>query len=132
VYRTPNGERILLGAERRLFEDSLAMMVDRLSVGDYEFGVQVFDDLQRGQKLFALYRAARGLVHPDEPPPELTAFLEGAVATVYRHALHMAALEIEDRDFPPHDPTWRKMILDAARESEDIDEPPVLGLLQRP
>ena len=84
MYRTSEGERILLGAERRLFEESLAMMVDLLATGDCDFGVQVFDDLQRGQKLFALYRAARGLLQPDEPPPELTAFLEGAVASVYR------------------------------------------------
>lgn len=59
LYRTANGERILLGAERQLFEESLAMMVDFLSDNDCEFGVHVFDQLQRGQKLFSLYRVAR-------------------------------------------------------------------------
>jgi hypothetical protein len=124
VYRTSEGERILLGAERRLFEESLAMMVDLLATGDCEFGVQVVDELQRGQKLFALYRAARGLLQPDEPPPELTAFLEGAVASVYRWALAMAIQEIEHPEFATADPSWRKQILDAARECEDIDELP--------
>ncbi len=63
---------------------SLAMMVDYLSDGDAGFGVQVFDDLQWGQKLFALYRVARALLQPDEPAPEHTAFSEGTVASVYR------------------------------------------------
>ena len=93
VYRTSNGERILLGAERRLFEQSLAMMVDHLSIDDCDFGVPVFGELQRGQKLFALYRAGRGLLRPDEAPPELTAFLEAAVAAVYRHALDKVIME---------------------------------------
>ena len=97
VYHSPIGQRILLSAERRLFEESLGRMVDHLAIDDYEFGVQVFDELQRGQKLFPLYRAGRGLLHPDEPPPELTAFLEGAVATVYRHALVMERKN-ENRD----------------------------------
>jgi hypothetical protein len=124
VYHTSAGERILLGAERRLFEQSLAMMVDLLATGDCEFGVQVFDELQRGQKLFALYRAARGLLRPDEPPPELTAFLEGAVASVYRWALAMAIQEIEHPEFATANPSWRTLIIDAARECDDIDELP--------
>ena len=124
MYHSPDGQRVLLGAERRLFEKSLAMMVDLLATGDCEFDVQVFDELQRGQKLFALYRAARGLLRPDEPPPELTAFLEGAVATVYRWALAMAIQEIEHPEFATADPSWRKIILDAGRECDDIDELP--------
>jgi hypothetical protein len=100
------------------------MMVDLLATDDCDFGVQVFDELQRGQKLFALYRAARGLLRPNEPPPELTSFLEGAVATVYRWALAMAIQEIENPEFATADPSWRKQILDAARECEDIDELP--------
>ena len=100
------------------------MMVDLLATGDCEFDVQVFDELQRGQKLFALYRAARGLLRPDEPPPELTAFLEATVATVYRWALAMAIQEIEHPEFATADPSWRKQIFDAARECEDIEELP--------
>ena len=89
MYRTSKGERILLDAERRLFEESLAMMVDNLSVCDGDFGVPAFDQLQLGQKLFSLYRAGRALLQPDEPPPEITAFLEAAVAAVYQHVSDM-------------------------------------------
>ncbi len=124
VYRTPNGERILLGAERQLFEDSVAMMVDHLSVDDCDFGVPVFDELQRGQKLFALYRTARGLLRPDERPPELTAFIEATVAAVYRHTLDMAIQEIEEPEFAGHNPSWRKLICEAAREDDTIEEIP--------
>jgi len=124
VYRTPHGERILLGAERTLFEESLAMLTDHLSVGDHNFGLQVFDTLQRGQKLFALYRAGRALLQPDELPPELTAFLEGAVATVYRHALDNVFQEIEEPEFATSIPSWRQLILNAARQCGDIDELP--------
>ena len=45
MYRTSKGERILLGAERRLFEESLAMMVDNLSVCGGDFGVPAFDQI---------------------------------------------------------------------------------------
>ncbi len=125
MYRTSNGERILLGGERRLFEDSLGMMVDHLSVCDSDFGVPAFDQLQLGQKLYALYRAGRALLHPDEPPPEKAAFLEAAVAAVYQHVFDMVVLEIEEPDFAPQ-PSWRQRVVEAARESENIEEvPPV-------
>ena len=100
------------------------MMVDHLSGGDCDFGVEVFDELQRGQKFFALYRAGRGLLRPDESPPELTAFLEAAVASVYRHALGMVVMDIEHPEFATANPSWRKLVLDAVLEWGDIDEPP--------
>lgn len=123
MYRTSSGDRILLGAERHLFLESLGMMVDNLSDGDCEFGVQVFDDLQRGQKLYSLYRAGRALLRPNEKTPELTAYLEGAVASVYRYALGMVAVEIEEPGIT-HRPSWRQLLVDAASECDDISELP--------
>lgn len=124
VYNTPNGERILLGAERRLFEESLGMIVDDLSVGDGEFGVVGFDELQWGQKLFALYRAGRALLQPDEPAPEITAFLAAAVATVYQHVQAMIEQEIDDPAFAPSPPSWRELVIEAARESDSLERLP--------
>ena len=72
MYPTPKGDRILLGAERQLYEKSLGMMADLLANGDTDFGVLVFDDLQPGAKLFALYQSGRALLRPDEP---LSAFI---------------------------------------------------------
>jgi len=124
VYRTPNGERILLGAERQLFEMSLAMMADFLSDNDCEFGVQAFDELQRGQKLFALYWISRAVLQPDEPAPEHTAFGEATVASVYRHAFDRVVQEIDDPEFAPMPPSWRQLLVEAARESDNIEDVP--------
>ncbi len=124
MYPTPSGERILLGGERRLFEESLGMMVDYLSDGDFGFGVPAFDELQLGQKLFALYRAGRALLEPDEPSPERTAFLEAALATVYKHVLDMVVQEINDPDLASRRPSWRQLVIAAACDSDNIDEVP--------
>jgi hypothetical protein len=124
MYRTSQGERILLGGERRLFEESLSMMADELSDHDGEFGVPAFDQLQRGQKLFALYRAGRALLRPDEPPPEKTAFLDAAVAAVYQHVLDMVIQEIDQPDLARHPESWRQHVVRAARESQATDPVP--------
>ena len=99
MYRTSRGYRILLGGERPLFEDSLAMMADHLSTCDGSFGVSFFDQLQLGQKLFALYRAGRALLQPDESTPIAKAFLDAAVAAVYQHVHDMVSQEIDEPDF---------------------------------
>lgn len=62
VCHTPGGDRILHGAERRLFTQSLAMIVDLLAQGDADFGVIPFDNLQWNQKLVVLYNSARALL----------------------------------------------------------------------
>jgi hypothetical protein len=124
VYPTPKGDRILLGAERQLYEESLGMMADLLADGDTDFGVLVFDDLQPGAKLFALYQSGRALLRPDEPLPERVAYLDATIAAVYQHAYDMVVQEIDDPDFLSTPPSWRKMIIDAARETDSVDEVP--------
>ena len=123
MYHTPDGDRILLGAEREFFTQSLAMIIHLLAEDDMEFGVTGFDQLQRNQKLVVLYNAARGLLHPDEPPPRLTAALESAVAAVYEFAMDQVRQEI-DPEIGGEGPHWRKLILDIARQHIDPDELP--------
>jgi hypothetical protein len=133
MYRTSEGNRILLGAERRLFETCLGMIVDMLDDDDVDFGFEAFDNLRRNQKLAALYIAARGLLRPDEPPPKLTAFLEATVATVYQFAKEQVEQEIV---FPLTDgeddgedegegegTAWRRLVLNAAREHSASELP---------
>jgi hypothetical protein len=122
MYRTSEGDRILLGAERHLVETCLAMMVDMFD-DDSDFGFEAFDNLRRNQKLAALYIAGRGLLCPDEPPPKLTAFLEATVATVYQFAKEQVEQEIvfplsEDRRT-----AWRRLVLNAAREHSASELP---------
>ena len=94
MYRTSQGERTLWGAERRLFAESLAMIVDYLSEGDYSFGIAVLDDLQRNQKIAVLLGVSKSLLRDNVAPPPLTAVSEAAVAGVYQHMQDLVADEI--------------------------------------
>jgi hypothetical protein len=124
MYPTPRGDRILLGAERRLHEESLGMMVDHLSIIDCDFGVPAFDEFQRGAKLFALYQSSRALLQPDEPLPERVAYLDAAVAAVYQHAHDMIIQEIDEPEFATSPSRWRKFVIEAAQESDNVDQVP--------
>ena len=124
MYPTPNGDRVLLGAERRFFTQSLGMIVDLLATDDMEFGIDPFDQLQPIQKLVVLYNSARGLLCPNEPPPRLTAFIEAAVATVYEFAEDQLHQEIGDPEIRRGTPYWRRLVLEAAREQVELDEMP--------
>lgn len=123
MYHTPAGDRILLGAERRFFTHCLAVIVDTLADGDVEFGVATFDSLQRNQKLVTLYQSARGLLHPQEPLPKLTAALESAVATVYEFAKERIFEEIDDPDLSG-ETRWRSLVLEAVRQQVEVNEFP--------
>jgi len=125
VYHTPGGDRVLLGAERRFFTHSLAMIVDLLADGDLDFGTAPFDVLQRPQKLVVLYNSARGLLHPSESTPKLTAFSESAVATVYEHAKDQVCQEIDDAGISGETSFWRRLILEAVREQVAPDQLPL-------
>jgi hypothetical protein len=137
MYRTSVGTRVLAGAERRLFVESLGMMVDYLSTCDCEFGIPPLDELQRNQQIAVLHALARALLCPDEPPPPLTAILEAAVASVYSHAADMLAQELapepvsDDPDLFGGDggqdlpgPTWRELVLAACRQCRVDDDLP--------
>ena len=100
------------------------MIVDLLADGDAGFGVEPFDELQRNQKLVVLYASARGLLHPDEPTPKLTAYVESAVATVYEHAIAQVCQEIDDPELAIETRHWRRLVLAAAREQIGQEELP--------
>jgi hypothetical protein len=124
VYHTPGGDRILIGAERRFFTQSLAMVVDLLAESDMDLGVMPFDELQRNQKLVVLYKSARGLLRPNEPAPKLTAIIESGVEIVYERAKGLVYQEIDDPDSFAETSFWRRLVLDAVREQVGPDELP--------
>ncbi|MCY2993739.1 MAG: hypothetical protein NTY19_38565, partial [Planctomycetota bacterium] len=78
---------------------------------------------------------ARALLVEDEPPPALTAVIEGAVASVYRHVRDMISFELDvvevddavDFEFGelPEGPSWRERAVAAGREAgiEDLPDP---------
>ena len=116
MYPAPGGDRILEGAERRLYQESLAMMTDLLADGDMDFGVSKFDEMLRGPKLVALYESGRALLRPDETP-ERSAYLEAAIGAVYQHVLAMIEMEIDDPDSASDPLKWRTLVLDASMEN---------------
>jgi hypothetical protein len=120
MYHTPEGNRILLDAERLLFSECAGMIVDMLDEGYYASDFQAFEELPRNQKLAVLYRAVRALLHPSEKPPKLTAFLEAAVASVYQFAKERVRQEIVD-PLSDDETSWRRLVLEAAHE-QDVSE----------
>jgi hypothetical protein len=134
MYRTPDGIRVLQGAERRLFVESLGMLVDMLTLDEFSTDIQVLEDLTRNQRIATYHAVARALLVEDEPPPALTAVIEGTVASVYRHVRDMISLEldaadVDDVDFDfgelPEGPSWRERAIAAGREVgiEELPEP---------
>jgi len=116
MWHTDGGDRVLEGAEARLFAEVLWDFVTYLEVGegDYDVGIGVFDRLTYGQKISLLSIIATGLLKPDELPHKLTAVVEGAVAAVFNQLKTVVILEIEEPDIKSQ---WRKMILAARRET---------------
>jgi len=127
MYWTPEGERCLLGAEAKLFVESLAVIVDLLTVDDWGFGIAVIDELQYCQKLVAFEEMASALLYKDVPVVPLTASIEGAVAVVF----HIIGEGIQDElssDSTPisdeNDATstsWRELVLAACEETAISD-----------
>ena len=130
MYWTPEGERCLRGAEAKLFVESLAVIVDLLTVDDWSFGIAVIDELQYGQKLVAFEAMASALLCKGVPVVPLTAPIEGAVAVVF----HVIGEGIQDElgsDSTPmcdeNDATstsWRELVLAACEETAIYDELP--------
>ncbi len=139
MWWTPDGERILLGAEAKLFREALAMTVDMVHddpEGLWQFGAPPFDNLQPNQKLVVLAQVGTALLRKDQPVPRLTAVSEAAVGAVYEAARLLVEMEIDQTPEWRESPSWRELVLAACRErgiedlldvqSEDLDEWDVL------
>jgi hypothetical protein len=126
MWWTPDGERILQGAEARLFREGLAVLVDMVREdyeGHQEFGAPPFDKLQPNQKLAVLAEVSIALLQEDRPMPRLTAVREAAVAAVYEAIMIWVEMEIDQAADGLESPAWRELILAACRE-RGIEELP--------
>lgn len=126
MYNTPVGVRVLEGAERRLFVETLAMLIDDASMEDEPLDSGPYYGLQRNQKIFVLHTVARALLFEDEPAPELTASVEAAVAAVFERVGFMVSLEssgeLDDcRQDRRNFPSWRELVSTACRETGIFD-----------
>ncbi len=135
MWWTPDGERILQGAEARLFREALGMVVDMVredAEGSWQFIAPPFDNLQPNQKLAVLAEVGSALLRANQPMPRLTAVREAAVGAVYEAIMLMVEMEIDQPEEELASPTWRELVLAACQEqgidevldpaSEEIDE----------
>ncbi len=64
MWRTQHGDRILKGAEARVFAEALLNLLDEVTefdFDDYELGIKCFDTLTFGQKISVLTTIGNGL-----------------------------------------------------------------------
>lgn len=121
MWRTPNGDRTLIGAEAALIRaaaldlmQSLQEETDDLN-GEFPCGVKLFDELSWQQRLALLARVASALLDSNVAPPQLSAVNEATVAALFAHVNRNLAIELDyagEEDLPPEydKHCWRRLI----------------------
>lgn len=125
MWRTSCGVRVLSGAEAKLFAEAFLNLLDDAYVfqfEDYEFGIETFDSLTFGQKMYVLMTIANGLLRKEVEPVVLTAAFEAAIAVVFEHLRNSVESEIDE---PEAGTYWRRLIVAARQEMDGEDIPEV-------
>lgn len=122
MYRTESGIRVLRGAEQRLLAESFRLIADDLCLGEYPYDIPIIENLTHNQRIAVYHRAVSALFLETEPPPELTAVLEAAVASAYllirariSDLLEAKAQKINDPEMAKW-PPWRELANAVGRE----------------
>jgi len=124
MWHTEIGDRILKGAEAKLFAEALLNLVDDAILSPeigYELGIPVFDNMTYNQKISILFTISNGLFRKNVPVIKLTALNEGAIASVLEHIKNSLFFEIEE-DMKPY---WRALVRKALIQSGFEDVPPL-------
>jgi len=123
MWRTGCGERTLEGAEAVVFAEALLSLLDEAvqdQLDEYQLGIACFDNLTYGQQASVLVIIGHGLLSEDVAPIELTAVVEGAIATVFQHLKNEIVIEI---DTPEIGTQWRELVVAARQEAGGSDIP---------
>lgn len=102
MWRTPLGNRTLVGAEAELIRESVANMADMLQevADEWPCGVELFDELSWEQRLALLARVAGALLKPDVPTPKVSAVNEAAVAGIFAQIHRNLIIELDTASEP--------------------------------
>ncbi|MEX2310229.1 MAG: hypothetical protein WD738_21860, partial [Pirellulales bacterium] len=106
MWRTPLGNRTLVGAEAELIRESVANMAEMLReeadglADEWPCGVNLFDELSWQQRLALLARVAGALLKPDVPAPKLSAVNEAAVAAIFAQIHRNLIIELDTASEP--------------------------------
>jgi hypothetical protein len=124
VWRTDPSDRILEGAEAKVFAEALLSLLDEFDLCDFEYdlGIKCFDTMTVGQKVSVLSTIGNGLFRKDVEPVELTAVLESGIGAVFKHLSFRIAYEIDE---PELGLKWRKLLVAARKEMEAEDMPDI-------
>lgn len=133
MWRTPNGERTMQGAEAALFREAIAEVLERIEDEEdfpddrCSWGVRVFDGIASGQQLALLAIVARALFDSHVPPPKLNAVNESVIGVMFIAIEQAIQFEIDEADSltkiggnPFH---WRKLVLAAIIETDGSPAP---------
>ena len=97
MWHTERGDRVLRGAEAKVFAEGLLDLAEsQLSAhSDFRSGIPVFDTLTYPQKIAVLQQVAEALFREAAPMPELTAVLEGAAGAVIQSVRLLVEGEVQ-------------------------------------
>ena len=132
MWRTPQGERTLCGAEAALIRALIAFVRDELEADEedpWSYGVSLFDDLLLPQKLVLLASVGEALLRDDITCPPLTAVNEAALGVLVKALEQAVEFEIDcAQELADGNHTyWRELLLTAVRELDgddgDLPEP---------
>lgn len=137
MYHAPGGDRTFEGPEAELLRLGL-WEIHRIMCGEFWFGnedelqwgIPVFDQLTRAQKIWTMVTVGESLLCEDVPPCDLTACTEGAVATIILQLQAELECEIDlqiGMEERGEKRTWRsmrEMLLDLFPPVEDMNDDP--------
>jgi hypothetical protein len=117
MWHTPEGDRVLRGSEAALLKAAMTDVAERIREessghsGQWDYGIQLFDELPWSQRLVLLECVATYLFTETDEPLHLTAVNEATIGVLFEHIRSEIDLEIED---PTHtDTRWRGRVLAA-------------------
>jgi hypothetical protein len=125
MWRTSSGIRTLHGTEAHLFARSLLNLIEETKDAnycgdDYQLGIAPYDNLTYGQKVSVLTTIGNGILRDEVPPVELTAVLEGVIATIFQHLKNCIQFEIDEPDIGT---TWRELVVTIRKEMDGEEIP---------
>ena len=117
MYETALGNRVLAGAERQLYIESLSVVAEMLEDEQSVFGVSSFDQLTHGSKVATVFDASRALLCHRQIATKPAAYIDSAIVAIFRCCFSLIQMEIDE--FLDGNPSysWRRLVRQAVIQS---------------
>ena len=120
MWHTPDGDRVLTGAEEALFRKGVELLLIEIEQ-DGTVGLDVFDALSRGAQLALLHTVSVALQTKAQTAPVLTALNEATIAAIYLN--YSQSLEMEAEATGGSCTDLRKLVLATCSLESDEEMP---------